>query len=137
LKKKRKEYVLVVRRKPNFKVYLRRYPRDLKEYKETGDFSYIHPNKLKTWVRFGEAAIRARNKSLEEVVREVMLSMSGVRFKDGRPKPVLTEEEAMMLRIEAMSRGFPPNIIDRIAVVLKKEKPKKERAEEVLERFGV
>jgi len=107
------EYVLVVRRKPRLKIYLRRYPRDLKEYKETKDFGKIHLNKLKAWEKFSEAAIEKRGETLEDVVENVIRRLRGKKFKKDIDRRVrLDYKDILRLRIKAINKGTNPRWID-------------------------
>lgn len=122
---KSSEKVLVRRRSPRETVYLRDYPIDYKLYRETGDFSSIHPNKLRTWLEFAKAARESRGKSFEEVVENVKRKLKGKKFKkESRRVVYLSEEEIIKLKIDAMNKGIDPRWVDILA------KPIRERKEE-------
>lgn len=112
IKKVKSEKILVRRRKPVETVYIRNYPKDYKLYKQTGDFKYIHPNKLMTWLAFAEAAREARGKSLEEVIANVVKRMKGKKFKEEERKLMLPEDEIIKLKIQAMNKGIDPAWVD-------------------------
>lgn len=107
------EKILVRRRKPVEKVYIRNYPKDYKLYKLTGDFKYIHPNKLKTWIAFAKAAIEMRGRPLEDVIANVIKQMKGKKFKEEEKRKILlSEDEIVKLKIQAINKGVDPKWID-------------------------
>jgi len=110
----------VVRRRPKLTVYLRDYPEDYRKYHETNDFGFINPNKLQTWIVFAKESVSARGKSFEELI-EGKLQLRGIRIKSmpepGPKKVALSEQEIIWLKIEAIKRGVPPSIVDKLLEV--------------------
>jgi len=128
MSKIRSEKILVRRKKPVETVYIRDYPKDYKLYKQTGDFKYIHPNKLKTWIAFAEAAREARGKSLEDVIANVIKRMKGKKFKEEERKPILlSEKEIIKLKIQALNKGIDPTWVS----ILCRRKRKIEKIEDI------
>jgi len=122
----------VKRKTPVERVYLRDYPIDYELYRKTGDFRYIHPNKLKVWIRFAEAAVEKRGRKFEEVIENVKCKMSGIKVrKDEISQIVLPQDEFIRLKIDAMNRGIDPRWVDILA------KPSPLREEELEERKWV
>ncbi len=113
------------------KVYIRKEPEDYKKYQMTGDFSHIHPNKLKTWLAFAESAVKARDGALEDVVESVIENMSGKKFKKEERKVMeLSKEEILNLKIQALNKGIPPEYVDILA---KPKKEERKRYEKILQ----
>ena len=117
-------YILVKRKKPNEVVYARKYPKDYKEYYK-GNLDVIHPNKLKTWIKFGEAAIKARGKTLEDSVYNVIKEMKGKKITK-KEKILVTEEEMKKLRAQAFIKGIEPRYIDILFTTEEKKKFQKQ-----------
>jgi len=121
---------LVKRKAPMERVYLRDYPIDYELYRKTGDFRYIHPNKLRVWIRFAEAAVEKRGRKFEEVIENVKRKMSGIKVKkDEIRQIVLPQDEFIRLKIDAMNRGIDPKWVD----ILAKPSPSTPLREEKLE----
>ena len=118
------------RKTPVERVYLRDYPIDYELYRKTGDFRYIHPNKLKVWIRFAEASVEKRGRKFEEVIENVKRKMSGIKVrKDETRQIVLPQDEFIRLKIDAVNRGIDPRWVD----ILAKPSPSTPLREEKLE----
>ena len=129
---KRWQIILVKRKNPNEVVYPRRYPRDYEEYHNRGkDIGAIHPNKLKTWLKFAEAARKARGKSFEEMIYTIKKEMGGKRFKERR-KILVSPEEMEELKIQALMRGIEPRWVDILFTTEEKERITKNKKVKIL-----
>ena len=124
----KKSVILVKRKKPNEIVYARRYPRDYKEYHE-GNLDSVHPNKLKTWLRFGKAAIKARDKTFEDVIETVIREMKGKKIAI-REKRYLPQEDIDELKFQAFLKGIDPGWVG--ILFTPEERPKSRKYKEIL-----
>ena len=111
------------------KLYVREYPEDYKKFKETGDYSYIHPNKLKTWVEFSKSAIAARGKTIEDVVFSIIENMKDKHYKAPKGKIAVTVKEYAELKMQAFNKGLNMKVIDDLVTVKQKKVEKKKYLE--------
>ena len=121
-------YVLVER---NGKVYVRRYPKDYAAWNTNKDLSKVHPNKIKTWIAFGEVARKVRGKDYDTVIRTFIEELSGRKFKEERRPTLVSYEDYLGLKLQAMERGISRRWID----ILVRPEAKKPEEKEKIERL--
>ena len=102
------EYILVTRRSPRLKVYLRKRGGDYKGTQE------IHPNKLATMINFGNRAIENRGQDFESHI-ELMRELTGTTIKKPIAPIALPEAERTQLRIQALNKGLPVSVVDELS----------------------
>lgn len=94
----------------------------------------VHPNKLQTWINFGEASHNAAGKTMEDVIQSVIDETCGVIFKEDKPKIEVTGEEYLDLATQCAKKGISKAKLDSIVVLKKiKEKTPEEMVEEFIQ----
>ena len=120
-------YVLVER---DGKVYVRRYPRDYVAWNASRDLSKVHPNKIKTWIAFGEVARKVRGKDYDTVIQTFIKELSGKRFKEERKSIPVSYEDYLGLKLQAMERGISHRWIDiLVRPMIRRPEAEKEKLE--------
>ena len=133
MRKLSKNYIIVKREKPEVTIYIRKYPKDYKEYHEREDFGSVHPNKLRTWLEFAKAAKAARGKKFEDVIYSVMKRMRGKKYTTYKPKYILMDDdEIRKLKVEAFMKGINPRWVDILTRPKKVREGKKEEIFQIL-----
>jgi len=128
-------YILVKKR--NGKVFIRKYPRDYEMWNKTKDLKHIHPNKIKTWLGLSKVAQKVRGLDYDSSIQTFIRELYGRKYKEDVRIKVLPLIDIAGLKLQAIEKGVPTNIVDELVVpeefVKLKEKPKMEKIKEALE----
>ena len=103
------EYILVTRRKPRLRIYLRKKGNDNVGTQEP------HPNKLESWAQFSKKSIEGREKTFEDHI-ELMRELTGTTIKKPVAPIALPEAERTQLRIQALNKGLPMSVVDDLSI---------------------
>jgi len=82
----------------------------------------VHPNKVKSWLALSEASVKARGKSMEDVIQSVCDKMKGKVFKEKKMKVQVTEKEYRELFIQALNKGDSEKELNMLVEVVAEKK---------------
>ena len=99
------DYIFVNRQS---KPHLRKRARDT-----TGELE-LHPNKLRSHIRFARAAHNNYGRPYTDFIAGIQDSLSGIPIRPKPPVPAVTKAERTLLKLQALNRGANPEIIDML-----------------------